>query len=146
MKIFFRNIPSDTHSKELSQFIKPSLDNGILSIFRATGEITKINIFAQKDKDSNIVRHHGLITIENDKVARRTIKRLHKTPFKGRIIIIREFVHRSFQKDRRNYSQGNVTPLNTRRRKDRREHSLETVTHFGVTFTGQTGFARKLGY
>ena len=146
MRVFFRNIPADTHPKELSRYIKPSLDNGIFNLFKTPGTITKINIFAQMDPELNVVRHHGLVTIEPESAAKRTIKRLYRTPFKGRIIIIREFFSRYRQNDRRNHSPKKVTLLNNRRLTDRRQHILERVKDFGISFSDRPQFARKFGY
>ena len=146
MQILIRDIPKDTHPNELYQFIAPSLDEGIFGSFRTSGELINTNVFAQKDSDFNIVNHHGLVTIEPDKAAKRSIKRLHKTPFKGRFTIIREFVHRSWQNDRRCHHQSNIRHLNSRRKADRRQHLLERVTDFGVRFSGLKQFSRKTGY
>ena len=146
MQILIRSIPKDTHPNELHQFILPSLDKRILSSFRTPGELISVKVFAQKDSDFNIVSHHGLATIEPDKAAKRSIKRLFKTPFKGTFTIIREFVHRSWQNDRRCHRQANIRHINSRRKADRRQHNLEMVTEFGVKFSGLKQFSRKTGF
>ena len=145
MRIFFRNIPANTSPKELARYIKPSLDNGIFKLFKTPGKIIKIEIFEQLDTESNVVRHHGLVTIGPEKVAKRALKRLHRVPLKGRTIIVREFINRSGKNDRRKYSPKRVSLLNSRRTTKRRQHTLEKVTHFGVSFADQSQFYKKYG-
>ena len=143
MRLFFRNIPADTSPKELARYIKPSLDNGIFKLFKTPGKIIKIEIFEQIDPDSNVVRRHGLVTIGPEKVAKRAMKRLHRVPLKGRIILVREFNNRSGKNNRRKYSPKNVSLQNNRRIAERRLHILEKVTHFGITFSDRPQFSRK---
>ena len=145
MLIFFRNIPADTNPKELARYINPSLDNGFFKLFRTSGKIMKIDILAQMDPESNVVRHHGLVTIKPEKAGKRMIKRLYRTPFRGRIIIIREFINRARQNDRRKYSPKKTSPLNNRRTTERRLHILEKITNLGDSFSGRPQFARKFG-
>ncbi len=145
MRLFFRNIPANTSPKELTRYIKPSLDRGVFNLFKSRRKITKIDILAQIDPDSNVVRHHGLVTIKPDKAAKRTMKLLNKIPFNGKSIFILEFINRSKKNDRRTYSPEKESLPNNRRKTERRQHVLEKVTHIGVEFSGHPQFARKFG-
>ncbi|MGR9099657.1 MAG: hypothetical protein ACU826_03745 [Gammaproteobacteria bacterium] len=146
MQIFFRCIPRGTHPKELASFITPYLNSGVFSLFQKPGELIDVRVLSQKDVNLNTIDHHGLVLIEPDLVAERVIRSLRKTPFKGKRIIVREFVQRSWQNDRRCNPQTQIRDHNSRRKADRRQHKLETVTHFGVSFVGLQQFSRKIEY
>lgn len=146
MKILFRNIPEDTKPEELARFVSPFLKTSFINPFKAKGEMIRHAIVAQTDRDNNVICHHGLITIEPDAAGARLLKRIRRIPFKGRKIIIREFVDRTWENDRRNYeSKRKIHPLNERRRTDRRQHVLKAVTNFRISFSHQEIFARKYG-
>lgn len=145
-KIFIRNISVDTKPSDLSVFFTPFLKRSIINPFRPKGKIVNQHIVAQKDREENIVRYHGLVIIESEKAGERILKRIRRTPFMGRKVIIREFMDRTWVNDRRNQQfQQKISPNNERRLIERRQHSLETVTHFQINFSHQPQFARKFG-
>jgi hypothetical protein len=140
MVIFFRNIPGDTLHKELIAFIRPALKGGF---FKAQGKITKINIVALKDKDINFTEYHALVTIEPDPAALRTIRKLHGQPFKGKRVVVREYVRRSWKNDRRlacNYIED--APTKERRHNLTRRRNLEAVEEARPRFSSQKSFHR----
>ena len=146
MRIIFRKIPVHTSPKELTLYIKPSLSNGVFNLFKRPGKITRVDILAQKDPDSNVIRHHGLATILPDKAAKRTIHRLNKIPFHGKNIFVREFFNRSKRNDPRKASSNVMSLQHKRRSAERRTHTLEKVTNFGISFSDRSQFSRKRGF
>lgn len=87
------------------------------------------------------------IPIEPDVAGERILKHLHRPCFKGRKIIIREFIDRSWENDRRNHAPKKNHPINDLRHSERRQHSLKTVTsiHSQITFSSQASFVKKYG-
>ena len=70
MKIFFRRIPSDTKPYELFHFIVDGLQDGISSQKETGSKINNIDILVQKDSELKTVWHHGLVTIEDNKIVK----------------------------------------------------------------------------
>lgn len=145
MKIFIRNIPENTTANDLVKFFTPFLKKSLKHPFRAKGEIIKQYIVAQINQDNNVVGYHGLVTIEPDEVAKSILKRMRRTPFKGKKVIIREFIDRSWQNDRRSHQPQKIALINQRIRFERRQHKLKVVTSSRITFSDQANFSRKYG-
>ena len=145
MKIFIRKIPKETKPDDLVRFFAPFIKKSLLHPFRSKGEIIKYQVVAQIDQENNTVGYHGLVTIEPDEVAKSILKRMHRIPFKGKKVIIREFIDRSWQNDRRSHKPQNIAPINQRRRVERRQHRLEVVIRTQITFSDQAQFTRKHG-
>ena len=144
MKVFFRNIPEHTKPNELARFVTPFLKKSFINPFKAKGQVIRHNVVAQTDREKNVVRHHGLVTIEPDAAGARMLKRIRRMPFNGRKIIIREFVDRTYENDRRNYqSKLKVHPQRDLRCTDRRQHGLEAASNFRISFSHQENFTRK---
>ena len=129
MKILLKNIPSNTSISDISSFIKSSYDKGILSFFRPSGQIKEVNIVSQEIYSyDNKLTYHGLVKLEPDNIAERTITRLNKTLFKNRRIILREFTNRSWHNDKRGHSSSGFDCENDRRNTDRRITKLANVS------------------
>ena len=127
MQIILRNTLSNTSFNDISSFIRSSYDKGFLSFLRPTGQIKEISIVSQKANSDNKLAYHSLVKLEPDIVAERTITLLNKTRFKGRRILLREFINRSWHNDRRKQALSGFDCEMDRRRTERRHNNLETV-------------------
>ncbi len=140
MKIFIKNIPENTKSAELANFFSPYLKRSLWHPFRAKARIVKRTLVAEFDQDHHLVAHHAIVTIQPDEVAKSIIKKIHRTPFKGKRVMIREFVERSSRKSlvwQKKRIQDDAKTC------DRRHHKLELETDNQVTFIAQSQFNRK---
>ena len=92
----------------------------------------------------NVVSHHGLVKIEPDETAERILKRVHRTLFRDKYIIIREFKNRYWGNDRRLLQTERMVNLNNERRQsERRKDSLKTLNAFQITFADQSLLSSK---
>ncbi len=146
MRVFLRNIPKNTTTNELAHYIKRHLNRGLSSWFSTPVSVNHIEIVKQLDDNLRVISYHGLANIENDKSAKRMIKRLRKAQFKGRRISVREFVVRIWHNDKRDQAIFKNNPSNDRRKSDRRQSKLETVIKTQNVFTSDELYARKLGF
>jgi len=138
MIIILKNIPANTQTKEIEEFIWPAVKGGFLS---KSGEIESIQIKGQRDIQLNLTEFHALVRIEPNAVAVRVIKKLNRKPFKGKHTAIDEFHHRNWHNDRRTDAQQTVKD---RRHADRRRSHLEMIENISHLFSGQKSFHRKL--
>ena len=130
MKIFLRNIPSNTSISDISSFIKSSYDKGILSFLRPSGQIREVNIVSHGIFGHNSrLTYYGLVKLEPDKVAERTITHLNNTLFKGRRIKLREFTNRSWHNDRRGHASRGFYCEKDRRKIERRLNKLANISN-----------------
>jgi len=120
MIVFLRNIPADTSRRDIVDFVSPALQGGL---FRARGEIQSVSVLLIKDKAVNLMEYHAIVNIKPDAVALRAIKKLHGGVFKGKRIVVREYVVRSWKNDRR-IVPGTVEPPLERRSTPTRRRSL----------------------
>ena len=112
MIVFLRNIPDDTSRLDIVGFINPALEGGF---FKAKGEILSIGVLMAKDKALNLAEYHAIVNIKPDAVALRVIKKLHGQLFRGRRIVVREYVVRDWRNDRRAIP-GKAGEISTERR------------------------------
>lgn len=131
MIIFLRKIPASTKVNELYDFVLPTLKGGW---FRKSGQIAHAQVLALRDKRTNAVEFHGLVFIEPDEIGLRTINRLKKRRFKGRLITIREYHQRSWHNDPR-VDHLTAAQFQGRRNGDRRRGSDLEILH---ELAGQT--------
>ena len=139
MKIFLKNIPVGTHADDLVKFFTPFIQKGI-NPFRTKGKIINKYFADELNRECDVVAHHALVEIVPDKVAKKVLKRLRRHPFKGRRILIREFVDRCWENDRKYLKT--QQKIHKREIANRRRHSLKTVTHYEINFSDQSSFAR----
>ncbi len=146
MKIFIKNIPENTTPDDLVRFFTPFLKKSLKHPFRTKGKLTKQYVVAQIDQEDNIVGRHGLVTIEPDEVAKSILKRMRRIPFKGKKVIVRKFIDRSWQNDHTSHqSQPKISSINQHRRFDLRQHTLKVVTGFQITFSDQVQIMENYG-
>lgn len=122
MIVFLRNIPSTTRYDDIFRFVEPGLKGGLL---RKSGRIERVQMLVIKDPKKESLEFHGLVRVEPDNVAMKMIAKLHRKPFLGRPIEVREYHHRSWHNDRRVYKLPQNYVLLCERKGDRRRANLE---------------------
>lgn len=142
MIIFLRRIPAATKLSDLSAFVRPAIEGGF---FRKPGRIVGISILELQDKRFKAMEYHGLITVEPDEVAARAIKRLKGQRFKGKLVVVRQYVQRDWHNDPRRNREITVTQQLSDRRKicRRRGKDLELVRDISENFSSSGDFVRK---
>ncbi|MGR8997930.1 MAG: hypothetical protein ACU88J_02635 [Gammaproteobacteria bacterium] len=125
MIMFIRDIPSETKKYEIASFIERVFNHCFLGRPSATLSIADIEILSIQDVDSNTLEKHGLVRISPKEVAKRVIKKLDGTIFKGTRVTVREYINRSAHNDPRNELLPDTTiNFKERRASDRRREPL----------------------
>lgn len=142
MIIFLRRIPATTQLSDLLEFVRPAIKGGL---FRKPGRIVGVSILELQDKRFRALEFHGLITVEPDAVAVRAIKRLKGQRFKGKLVVVRQYVQRDWHNDPRQNHKITVTQHLSDRRKvcRRRGKDLELVRDISENFSSSGDFVRK---
>lgn len=140
MIIFIRKIPANTKFGDIADFVTPALKGGL---FRRAGRIVKIEILALHDTQLNTHEFHGLVTIEPDSAGLRAIRQLKGRRFKDKLLIIRQYVHRSWHNDRRQPSHRFKLDHENRKADRRRGKFLEVIKDISGQFSSSGDFARK---
>lgn len=140
MIIFLRKIPPSTQLYELAQFVEPTLKG---SIFQKTGIISCVKIFALHDQRNNTLEFHGLVTVEPDSVCKRLLRQLKTKRFKGKLIMVRQYVHRTWYNDQREFNVNLTTPklLDRRRGCRRRGRDIEVVKDISEKLIRSTNYS-----
>ncbi|MGZ4958003.1 MAG: hypothetical protein ACXV7J_02015 [Methylomonas sp.] len=140
MILFLRKIPANTKLTEISDFVTPALKGGLL---RKAGRLVKVEILALHDVRLNVHEFHGLVTVEPDSAGLRAIKLLKGRRFKDKLIIVRQYMHRSWHNDpRQSHKRFNIG--DERRIADRRRGKyLEVISDLSGKFSSTGDFARK---
>ena len=123
MQVFIRNIPGDTSSKELIDFVSPALKGGLL---KAKGKLTEIKILALRDRNTKLVEYHAVVKIEPDNVALRAIKQLNAKRFRNKVTGVRQYHMRTNRK-----------AINLDRRRN-----IEVIEHYVPRYAGHDSFRR----
>lgn len=141
MIIFLGRIPANTRKHEITDHITPALKGGL---FQKSGRIENIKILVLKDKNTNTLEYHGLVTIDPDAAAKRVIKKLNRKVFKGKHIAVREYHLRSWHNDPRlNMHEYNEELIN-KRNGDRRRSRIEEDEDISGNFSSNEVFHRNL--
>jgi hypothetical protein len=125
MIIFLRNIPLKTKKYEIANFIGKAFNHCFLGRPGTKISIEDIEILSIQDIDSNTLEKHGLARVLPKEVAKRVIKKLDGTIFKGIPVTVREYINRSAHNDPRNELHLDTTiKIKERRASDRRRDPL----------------------
>ena len=143
MLIFLANIPKNTTKRDIIDFLNPVIKNGL---FPKKGIIESLEILIYEDSNSTTSPHFGLVRIEPDSAANRAIKKLNKTPLKGKRITVREYCVRSWRNDPRAKTQNLWGNFQNRRRGERRQNKLMLLTTDSeqISIIGNKSFHRTL--
>lgn len=142
MLIFIRNIPELTLTKDLVEFVTPAL-KGLLPL--TSGKVVKAEILVLLDKRTKLTEYHGLVSVDSEKAGRKAIKKLNGTRLNGKMVVVREFVTRSWHNDRRHDHAQVVDSFGKGLRKGdrRRGKDLDVVEDISDMFTADKRHVRK---
>jgi len=143
MILFIRGVPESTKISELRDFVSPALVNRMRLV---NGKVLKSEVLILQDKKTKLVEFHGLVTVDSEKAGHLAIKKLNGDLFKGRRVVVREYVQRSWKNDRRENHAEKVDPplkISGRRRGDRRR-DMEVIQNISHMFTARKNASRKL--
>ena len=145
MIVFVRRIPADLTRRELEALVAEIITPRFAWLpFGVKGEIVKCEIIRIREKDTGAMERHGLVTIRPDEAALKVIKRLNHTRINGKLVEVREYKVRAYQRDRRRTEEGPQTEeqQEDRRQRDRRRRNLEIQTEKGPRVEGLVDFHR----
>jgi hypothetical protein len=141
MIILLSKIPADTQKEDIDAYLRPVVRG---PFYFKKGTIKSIKLFILKDKQLNELEHYGLVKIEPDEVAERTIKKLNRKFFKGKRIAVREYAcTRIWQNDRRDHCIPCDLNSKDRRLFDRRREHLEMIDCEMEEITQGTRYPRQ---
>ena len=142
MIVFFRRIPEGTIRQDLIDLLEPILKG---KVFQKSGQIEDIKFLTLKDTQTNEIEVHALVSVNSDTAAKRVIKKLNKTAFKGKHIAVREYLHRSWHNDPRiNMHEWN-RELAENRKSDRRGHKRkQSSAGVAVKISSIKNFSRRI--
>lgn len=140
MIIILERIPKTTNKSDIENFLSPAVKG---KIFQKPGKIEEIKISILKNTKNHLLDHYGLVFIDSDEAAVRTIKKLNRKVFNGKHISVREYHHRSWQNDRRINSLKWDNNLISKRKSDRRQFNLKVRKSHAVSFSSEDSFHRK---
>ena len=123
MLIFIRLLPESVTQSELRKFVGRVVQSPWQNLLYPATRIESIEIRKITSTLQQSVEYHGIIDIEPAKLALKVIRKLHRTPLKGKEVEVRKYYQRSALRDRRT-TQQSVPPGSERRRQDRRRVGL----------------------
>ena len=144
MVIIIPKIPSTVTVDVLSEFVENAL---VKFWFFTYGDITKIDIVAQCDTRTGMAEYHGLVYLSSEEACQVVISRLNRKKLLARPVVVREYVVRSWQNDRRsNHVIGMDNPSFGNRVGDRRRTAyLEKLDPaYSMYATSNDIFSRKM--
>ncbi len=141
MIIILHRIPENTQKHEIIEHLATSLEG---SFFKKTGHIEDIKILTFENMLNNTREYHALVTIDSEAAANRVIKQLNRKPFKNKNIAIREYIFRSWHRDRRINTRQYNEELKNKRIKNRRGYRLKLLDEDPVKQVNTGNFHRKL--
>ncbi len=124
MILILHRIPANTQKYDIIDHLSPVLDG---SFFKQSGHIENIEFLIFEDTHKNCLEYHALVAIDSEAAAKRVIKQLNRKRFKNKNIAIREYIIRSWHKDRRNTLHEQNEEFINRRVKNRRGNRLKLL-------------------
>jgi hypothetical protein len=98
MMLFFRNIPAPTRPNELYAYVALAVSEDSKEQAK---QLIKVEVMVIRDKRTNRLEHHGLVSVDSDETGIRAIKNLNGLLFDGCEILVRCYKQRDFNNDRR---------------------------------------------
>jgi len=120
MILFLRNIPADTLSEDINNFVASAVIPRWYLPLRQTGIVLDTCIFKAKHPYSREICYHGLAEVEPALTAALAILKLNGMNLAGKMVEVRRWYERSAELDRRHEYSEDYLPSVDRRRKDRR--------------------------
>jgi hypothetical protein len=122
MIILFTNIPNDSYYSDISNIVEPVIKGGL---FKAKGAINAIEIIALKENDTDTPEFQALVNIEPETAALRVIQKLHRMQVRGCRIMVREYIIRNEENDKRNKTTNMGWSFGDRRKNSCRRRDLK---------------------
>lgn len=126
MLVFLRLLPAFTDRRDIGHFVRHALGPHWYTPFRPKIQIVACDILRITDLDTRITEFHGLVQLDPPDVDPIAIRRLNETRCNGVTLDVREFHHRSRQRDRRGLAAALEQGLRDGepRKRDRRRANL----------------------
>ncbi|MEI6706853.1 MAG: hypothetical protein WCK96_06915 [Methylococcales bacterium] len=123
MIIILKKVSPKTQLEDVIDFLAPAVYGHWLN---KRGRIEKILTLVQRNVWTHVVRHHVLVDISPDFVAKRVIKALNKQYLAGKYIAVSEYKVRTWHNDGRiNHSYAHVRKHNNNKRANGRRNEYE---------------------
>ena len=137
MLVFIRLLPEAVTQSDLRKFVGRAIRSSWLHWFLPQARIHSTEIRRFTNNQTRSVEYHAVVDIEPAKAAMAAIRKLNRTPLKGKEVEVRKFYRRSQLRDRRAEPR-TASAQEERRRHDRRRQSLreERVSISGAWQTG----------
>lgn len=132
MMLFFRNIPAPTRPNELYDHVAQAVAEELNERLK---QVVKAEVMVIRDKQTNMLEHHGLVSIDSDEAGIRVIKNLNGLQFNGSEVLVRCYKQRDVHNDRRLNSRPVPQDIIEKRGHDRRRgDSVEIYIDFSNVF------------
>lgn len=143
MNIFLRRIPASTQHMDILEFVVPTLKGGL---FDKGGQVLNIEIMALRDKRSDSIEYHGLVTVDSEWSVKRAVKGLKNRRLNGRYVQARPYYHRSWDNDPRQQQahSDNVAFMEKRHGDRRRGRNLEVIKNVNDRFSSEDEFSQTM--
>jgi len=145
MMLFIRRIPADLSRRELEALVREALKPKLWWPFGPRGAMTRCEVLAIYDKDRGERERHGLVSIVPQRAAQLVLKRLDRSKMKGKVVEVRPYVKRMYQRDRRIRGYDGRSMEDEARRDDRRRPNLVEAIESSPKVEGLHGFNREYG-
>jgi hypothetical protein len=138
MLIFIRLLPESVTQGELRRFVEKAIHSPWCSLFFTRSKVHGAEIRKLVNRATGSVEYHGVVDVEPAKKAVVAIRRLNRTPLRGKAVEVRKYYQRSPLRDRRGGGRAGDASDN-RRKRDRRRPNLmaESVTISGPLRAGR---------
>ena len=131
MLVFIRLLPESVTQNDLLQFVSKAVRSPWQNLLLPSPRIHSIEIRKLSSSTNHTVEYHGIVDIKPAKAAVKAIRKLNRTPLKGKEVEVRKFYQRSALRDRR--VKTDDPPVDERRKRDRRREGMITER---VSITG----------
>lgn len=123
MLVFIRLLPESVTQNDLRKFVGKAIRSPWQSLFFPSSRICSTEIRKLSNIMNHSVEYHGLVDIEPAKAAVKVIRKLNRTPLKGKEVEVRKYYQRSVLRDRRGEKAAGPYS-DDRRRQDRRREAM----------------------
>ncbi len=132
MMLFFRNVPATTRPNELYKFVAQAVAG---DFSKQSKQVVKAEVLVIRDKQTNQLEHHGLVSIDCDDTGIRALKNLNGLLFHDSEILVRCYKQRDIENDRRRSDKPVPPDILEKRIQDRRRgDKVEAYIDFSNVF------------
>ncbi|MBD9357257.1 RNA recognition motif domain-containing protein [Methylomonas albis] len=132
MLLFFRNIPAPTRPNELYSYLAMGVSEDLMEQAKP---VMKAEVMVIRDKRTNRLEHHGLVSVNSDEAGIYAIKNLDGLLFHGCAVLVRCYKQRDVNNDRRRNSLPVPQEFMEKRIQDRRRgDKVEIYVDFSNVF------------